>query len=118
MGVRHPAGETITITRTGPPSGEYDEQQNPIPGPDVSIPVSDVALEPLASEETPAAPGVMATAGYRLYCPYGTEFLAGDRLTIRGVTGWQVVGDTAAAGWRNPFDGLGRGVVVTARRAG
>lgn len=114
--MRHPAGETITITRSGAPTGAYDDQGNPILGTDVTLTVSDVALEPLAAEEDDNS-GLWTVLGYRLFCPYGTEFREDDRLTIRGVDGWQVVGDTAATGWRNPFDGIGRGVVVSARRS-
>lgn len=113
--MRHPAGESITVTREGTPTGDNDDAGNPIIGPPDESTVVDVALEPIMAEETP---GVWSVTGYRLYCPYGTEFLQDDRLTIRGVAGWQVEGDTAAAGWRSPFDGVGRGVVLMARRAG
>lgn len=118
MVVRHRAGETVTVTRLGAPTDEYDERGNPVLDAPSTFTITDVALAPQTSEETAEAPGVRVVTGYELYCPYDTDpLLPTDRLTIRGVPGWQVAGDTTAAGWRSPFDGLGRGVVVNVKRA-
>lgn len=118
MGVRHPAGETVTVTRAGAPTGGEDEQGNPIIGPDILFDIADVAIAPETSTETAENPGIRVVVGYTLYCPYSAPaLLPEDRLTVRGVEGWQVVGDTTALGWRSPFDGIGRGVVVTVKRA-
>jgi hypothetical protein len=115
--MRHPHGETVTVTRAGAATGEPDEQGNPTPAPATSFTVSDVAIAPAGSDETPEAQGVWVVTGYTLYLPYGTVLLPDDRLTIRGVDGWQVEGDSTAAGWRNPFNGLEPGVVVSVRRS-
>lgn len=118
MAVRHPFGETITVTRAGGPNGETDGVGNPVILAPSTFTVDDVALAPEGSDETTEAPGVWTVTGYKVFCPYGTVLLPTDRLTIRGVAGWQVEGDTTASGWRSPFDGVGRGVVLMARRAG
>lgn len=116
--MRHPAGETITVTRRGEPDGGSDAQGNPTVGPDTSFTVDDVAAAPQTSDETTGAPGITVVTGYALYCPYETSaLLPTDRITIRGVEGWQVSGDSTGAGWRSPFDGVGRGVVVYVARA-
>lgn len=112
--MRHAAGETITVTRRGADTSTDDAAGNPVVSVPSTFTVSDVALEPVVAEETP---GVFSIVGYRLYSPYGTQFQADDRITIRGVPGWQVNGSTEAAGWRSPFDGLGRGVVTDVRKA-
>lgn len=122
--VRHPAGETITVTRKGVPTGADDEQGNPVIGPDTTFDIDYVALAPSAgvsgagaSDETAAAYGAVVVTGFTLFLPYGTVLHASDRITIRGVEGWQVEGDTEATGWRNPFNGLTPGSVVSVRRA-
>lgn len=116
--MRHPAGETITVTREGAATGGRDSQGNLVDAADITFTISDVALAPAGSDETVEAMGAWVVTGYNLFLPYGTVLLPTDRLTIRGVGGWQVEGDSTAAGWRSPFDGRGRGVAMTARRAG
>lgn len=116
--MRHAAGETITVTREGALTPARDAQGNPVYAPPTTFNVADVAVEPTGSDETPELMGVWVVTGYRLFLPYGTVLLPSDRLTIRGVQGWQVEGDSTASGWRSPFDGGGRGVVVGVRRAG
>jgi hypothetical protein len=116
--MRHPAGETVTVTRPGGPIPDSDDGQgNPILGPPSTFEVSDVAIAPAGSEEDPQALGLWVVTGYTLFLPYGTDLLPADRLTIRGVDGWQVEGDSTAAGWRNPFTGEQPGVVVSVRRS-
>lgn len=112
--MRHAAGETITVTRRGTDTVNNDEAGNPIVSVPADFSIPDVALEPVVAEETP---GVFSIVGYRIYAPYGTQFRADDRITIRGVSGWQVNGNTEAAGWRSPFDGRGRGIVADVRKA-
>ena len=114
--MRHPAGETVTVTREGGPTGEYDELGNPIIGPDTTFTISDVAVAPAGSTEDPQNIGLWVVTGFTLYLPYGTVLLPTDRLTVRGVEGWQVVGLTDASGWRNPFTGSEPGVVVSVKR--
>jgi len=115
---RHPAGETVTVTRPGAViPGEWDAQGNPLIGPDETFTIDDVAVAPAGTEEDPQALGLWVVTGFTLYLPYGTVLHATDRLTVRGIEGWQVVGDTDAAGWRNPFDGVGRGTVVSVKKA-
>lgn len=117
MVVRHPAGEVVQVARAGTPTGDYDEQGNPILTADSSFTIIDVAVAPQGSEETTDAPGIFVITGYELYCPPGTVLLPTDRLTVRSVDGWQVQGDSTAAAWRSPFDGGERGVVVSVKRA-
>lgn len=115
--MRHPHGEVVTVTRPGEPTGEFDDGGNPVAGPDVTFDVVDVAVAPAGSEEDPQALGTWVVTGYTLYVPYGTVLKPSDRLTVRGVDGWQVEGDTEASGWRNPFNGRTPGAVVTVRRS-
>ena len=109
--------ETVTVTRQGGPTGEYDELGNPIIGPNTTFTVSDVAVAPAGTEEDPQALGLVVVTGFTLYLPYGTVLLPTDRLTVRGIAGWQVVGSTEASSWRNPFTGLEPGAVVSVRKA-
>jgi len=115
--MRHPFGEAVTVTRPGLGSGPDDARGNPTPAPPTTFNVEDVAVAPAGSEEDPQALGLLVVTGYTLYLPYGTTLLPADRLTIRGVDGWQVEGDSTVAGWRNPFTGETPGVVVSVRRA-
>jgi hypothetical protein len=114
---RHTFGETITVTRKGAPTGERDSQGTPTVGPDTVFTVDDVAIEPTGTTESPQAMGVWTVTGYNLFLPYGTELVPTDRITIRGSAGWNVVGNGEDSGWRNPFDGRGRGNVVGVKRA-
>lgn len=115
--MRHRNGETVTVTRPGAATGPDDEQGNPTELPATTFDIDDVAVAPAGSDETPEALGVWVVTGFTLYLPFGTVLLPADRLTIRGVPGWQVEGDATASGWRSPFDGGGRGVVVSVRRS-
>lgn len=115
--MRHRSGETVTVTRAGVSTGAYDLQGNSVLSAGSTFTVTDVAVAPAGTEEDPLALGLFVATGFTLYLPYGTVLLPNDRLTVRGVTGWQVEGDVTASGWRNPFDGLGRGVVVSVRRS-
>lgn len=122
--MRHPAGETITVFRLGTPTGEDDEQGNPKVGPDTTFDIEHVGVAPSggiagtgASSETASPYGPVVVTGYTLYCPYGTSLRPSDRVTIRGVEGWQVEGESEATGWRNPFNGLTPGSVISVKRA-
>lgn len=115
--MRHPRGETVTVTRQGEPTGDHDEGGNPILEPDTTFDISDVAVAPAGSEEDPQALGTWVVNGFNLFLPYGTVLKPSDRITVRGVSGWQVEGDTEASGWRNPFNGRTPGAVVTVRRS-
>lgn len=118
MAVRHRNGETVTVTREGAPNGAFDVQGNPVVAASTSFAVSDVAVWEVESDETPAQPGVLVTTGLKLALPPTCPTLfASDRFTVRGSEGYQLVGETAATVWRNPFDGGSRGFVVTVRRA-
>lgn len=115
--MRHPAGETVTGARLGAPTGAYDEQGEPVLGAPTAFTITDVAVAPAVTTESPQAMGLWVVTGYTLYCPPGTSLRPTDVLTIRGVDGWQVDGDSMVADYRNPFDGRARGVVVSVRRA-
>jgi len=122
--VRHPAGETITVFRKGVPTGGDDEQGNPKVGPDTTFDIEKVAIAPNggiagsgASDETPSPYGPVVVTGYTLYLPFGAALRASDWITIRGIDGWQVEGESEATGWRNPFNGVTPGSVVSVRRA-
>lgn len=115
--MRHPYGETITVTRPTVLADAWDDSGAPLPGPDEVFTVDDVAIAPQTSDESPEAPGVFVVTAFNLYCPPGTVFEPSDVITVRGVPGWQVEGETAASTWRNPFNGSNPGVVVTVRRS-
>lgn len=115
---RHTSGETVTVTRRGAPiPGEYDVQGTPVLGPTSTFEIEDVAVEPTGTDESPEAMGVWVITGFKLYLPYGADLLDTDRITIRDIPGWHVEGDSMVTGWRNPFDGKGRGSVISVRRA-
>lgn len=116
--MRHGAGESITVTRPGSPiEGEFDSQENPVIGPPSTFEINDVAVEPAGTSEDPQSMGLWVVTGFTLYLPHGSVLLPDDRLTIRDTDGWQVTGDTSAAGWRNPFTGSTPGVVVSVKRS-
>jgi hypothetical protein len=115
--MRHGAGETVTVTRQGELTGELDSQENPLTSAPSSFDIDDVAVEPTGTSEDPQSMGLWVVTGFTLYLPYGSVLLPDDRLTIRGTGGWQVTGDTSAAGWRNPFTGATPGVVVSVKRS-
>lgn len=116
--MRHPAGETITVIRLGAAvPGEFTDLGDPVLAEPTSFEIGDVAISPAGSVETVSAPGVFVVTGYDLFCPYDAPMLLpSDRFTIRGTPGWQMSGESIGAGWRNPFDGRGRGVVINVKR--
>jgi hypothetical protein len=117
--IRHSWGESVTVTRQGEPTGTYDDDTGAaIIGPDSTFPIDDVAVEPAGTSEDPQSMGLWVVKGFTLYLPYGAVLRPTDRLTVRGVEGWQVVGDTTASGWRNPFTGSEKGSVVSVKKAG
>ena len=115
--LRHRAGEIVTVTRAGGPVAGFDAQGSPLVAADSTFTVLDVAVEPAGTSEDPQSMGLWVLTGFTLYLPYGTVLLPSDRLEVRGVSGWQVVGDTSASGWRNPFTGGEKGSVVSVKRA-
>ena len=115
--MRHRNGETVTVTRKGIATGGYDAQGYPIIGADTTFTILDVAIEPAGTMEDPQSMGLWVVTGFTLYLPYSTVLLPTDRLEVRSVSGWQVVGDITASGWRNPFTGDMPGVVMSVRKA-
>ena len=115
--MRHRNGETVTVTRKGTATGGYDDQGYPIIGADTTFTVSDVGVEPAGTTEDPQSMGLWVVTGFTLYLPYGTVLLPTDRIEVRSVSGWQVVGTTDASGWRNPFTGDTPGVVASVKKA-
>lgn len=110
-------GETITITRLGAVTSGYDDAGDPNRAAPSTFDVTDVGVAPITSDESAELFGDVAENGYTLYLPYGTELLATDRVTVRGVAGWQVVGDARTVDWRSPFSGWTPGTVAIVRRA-
>jgi len=115
--VRHDAGESVIVTRQGVPTTGFDAGGYPIVSAETTFTVSDVAVAPAGSSEDPQSLGLWVVTGYTLYLPYGTVLLPTDFVEVRGVPGWQVVGDGAAGQWRSPFSGRGAGVEVAVKRA-
>ena len=111
------AAETITVTRKGVPTGGYDSGGYPIVGADTTFPIVRVPIAPAGSTEDPQTLGLWVVTGFTLYLPYGTILLPTDRIEIRGIPGWQVVGDTTASGYLSPFSGKKAGAVVSVKRA-
>jgi len=109
--------ETVTVTRQGGPTGGYDELGNPIIGADTTFDIADVVVAPAGTEEDPQALGLLVVTGFKLFLPYGTILYPTDRLTVRGISGWQVVGSTEASDWRNPFSGREAGAAVSVKKA-
>lgn len=110
-------GETVTVTRIGAVTSGFDEAGDPHRAAPTTFNVTNVGVAPLTSEESMELFGDVAENGYTLYLPYGTELLASDRVTVRGVSGWQVDGDARTVDWRSPFTGWEPGTVAVVRRA-
>lgn len=109
--------ESVIVTRKGEPNGEYDAQGYPAVGADTTFAIDKVPVAPAGTSEDPQTLGLWVVTGFTLYLPFDTVLLPTDRLEIRGVKGWQVVGDTTAAGYMSPFTGKKAGVVVSVKRA-
>lgn len=110
-------GETVVFTLPGAPTGGYDDQGNPIIGPSTTVTVTGVGVAPLASDETEESYGPRAVNGYTLILPYGTNIPSDATALVRGVSGWQVQGDSGAVDWRSPFSGWEPGTIAVVRRS-
>jgi hypothetical protein len=107
---------TLTVTRRGEPTGEDDEQGNPVATPDSTFQIVVRAVAPNPSDETATDAGARVITGYRVF---GYKSLApllpSDRLTIRGVPGWQVEGEVGL--WESAFGSDRGGTEFVVRRS-
>lgn len=111
-----PAGETITVIRPVVGVG-YDEAGDPIPGTPTTFTVDGVGVAPGKFDEVQQAWGFSAENEFTLYLPFGTDLRATDLVTLRGVSGYQVVADARTVDWRSPFTDWEPGTVAVVRRA-
>lgn len=109
-------GETVTATRKGALTGTRDGRGNLIPAASSPVTFVNVAVAPGTSSETDSVAGVDQIDEWTLYLPTGSTVLPTDVFTVRGVGGYNVIGD--ADQWTSPFSLEGKGVVVKVRRAG
>jgi len=111
-------GETVTVTSpsaTPVVPADWDEAGNPIMAPATTSTFDTLApCAPVMADESEEAAGARVITGYRVYGPSGLVLSPADRLTIRGVPGWQVEGEVGQ--WNRGSDGTGRGVEFTVRR--
>ena len=106
----------LTVTRKGAPTGEPDEQGNPLYGPDTTFPLLVRAVAPASADESAQPTGPRVITGYQVY-GYSNQIplLPTDRLTIRGVPGWQVEGE--AGFWESAFGTARGGTEFAVRRS-
>lgn len=107
--------KAITVTREGAPTGDRDDQGNPVLGPDVTLTVVVRAIAPNLAEETTADSGVRLITGKRIYGYKDLVLLPTDRITIDGVPGWQVEGEPGL--WESAFGTSRGGTEFVVRRS-
>ncbi len=112
-------GETITGIRPGAATGAYDGQGNPVLAAPSTFSYDRVAVAPGTAEEQAEQFGVRSENAYTLFRRRAAMDLREDDIvTIRGVSGWQVVADARTVEWRTPYNGsLIRGTVAEVRKA-
>ena len=102
-------GEPVTRIRAGASTGEADRYGHKNLEPDVETPLPGAAFAPAGSTEPIAVGRREVITQDTLYFRRLVDLTADDRVRVRGKVR-EVDGDPAI--WRNPFDGLVRGVVV------
>lgn len=110
-------GETITVTSPSAPvvPAAWDEAGSPILAAPTTFTFETLApCAPIMADESEEAAGARVISGYRIFGPSGLTLSPADRLTIRGVAGWQVEGEVGQ--WNRSSDGSGRGVQFMVRR--
>ena len=105
---------TITRIRPGAPTGDYDEQGNPVPGSPSSTLIEVVAFAPAVSDETAEAFGAQVIDAGTIYGPVGLDLRPGDTVVVRGDL-FQVEGNVRD--WFSPYNSSVDGVEVLVRRA-
>lgn len=108
-------GESITILRPGVETGAYDEQGNPVIGPDEEITSEGWAAAPATSAETAEPFAQQVIVGYVLYKRDSVEDVREtDRVLLRGEV-WAVAGQVGE--WVSPYTGF-EGTVVNVKAVG
>lgn len=108
--MRHPFGETVTRVRAASVVDPYSQESTGADWSNTStLDIDGVAVEPRPSSEPTQDARNSVVSGFTLYMEPGSDVLAGDRVTVRGVL-YDV--DGAPADWRSPFDGSNPGLVV------
>jgi hypothetical protein len=110
-------GETVTVVSPSaaavPPT--YDEAGAPVLAAPTTFTFTTLApCAPILSDESEEAAGARVITGYRIFGPSGLALSPADRLTIRGVPGWQVEGELGQ--WNRGSNGTGKGVEFMVRR--
>lgn len=104
-------GETVTVTSPSGPAvpPAFDEAGSPVlADPTTSTFTTLAPCVPIHADESEQAAGARVITGYRVFGPSGLVLSPADRLTIRGVSGWQVEGEVYQ--WNRSSTGTGRGV--------
>lgn len=110
-------GETVTVTSPSAPvvPAEFDEAGNPVQAAATTFTFTTLApCAPVMADESEEAAGARIITGYRIFGPSGLVLSPADRLTIRGVPGWQVEGEVGQ--WNRGSDGSGKGAEFMVRR--
>lgn len=110
-------GESITVVRLGTPTGDTDDQGYPILSPDTTFTISGVAPAPGTFEEQAEQYGARSEGSFTLYRRGDLDLRADDRVTFRGDSGWQVVGDARRIDWVSPYSNRFVGSVAEIRKA-
>lgn len=103
----------VSRIRSGAPTGEYDDQGNPVVGAAVTEPVEIVAFAPQVSEETAEAFGTQVLDAGTVYADRDTDIRPSDLLVVRGNT-WQVEGNPRD--WLSPYPLARDGLEILVRR--
>jgi hypothetical protein len=110
-------GETITVSRPGVPTGAYDEQGNAVLSAWTTFEIEGVAPAPGTAAEQTEPYGPRSTNAFTLYRRGDLDLRVNDMVTLRGSSGWQVVGDAVPVDWVNPYTTAAAGSVAEVRRA-
>jgi hypothetical protein len=105
-----PAGETVTIVRTGTPT--QDQYGNDVAGSPTEIDVPGCAVAPRTSNEDVTGRD-QVIEGLTVWMPAGTDVRPTDRVRRAGVL-YDIDGDAGA--WTSPFTGFAAPVQISLAR--
>ncbi len=111
------AGETITVTRLGAESSTLDGAGNPTRAASTTLTFTDVGIAPLTPQESTELFGTVDEGGFTLYLKPDQTLLSTDLVTVRGVSGYQVVGAADTVNWRSMFTGWNPGRVAIVKKS-
>lgn len=107
--------KTLTVTREGTLTNVRDGQGNFTRTPDTTFTVVVRAVAPNLGDESEGDAGTRVITGKRIYGYKDLVLLPTDRITIDGVSGWQVEGEPGL--WESAFGTSRGGTEFVVRRS-